>query len=661
MPVTLDTLPDEVLGSIVKQLGFQSLCTAALLSKRWHGLVRPELFADVDLARRNAEETQELYDALFTEQDDLKPALGGASVRSLSFSFVEDFLDTTELKAKQNITRKLVTSLESISTLELGISLLNKGTAAFGVAVLPAIVSFLDVIKDKVGNVELTLDVFDGTDESLEEEDERPGDRSDLVSKLASISAAMPRNLVSVLHLTGVEVPTFPPSFARLFTNTALKELVLRDCGGALKSLPVIPNLTKLANFWTRPHLCALQSTFDICKSSMTSLESLHLQSVLLEEVPSARTCSAPFALPHLTQLRVGDNQFGAGSILEKVATGTALPRLALLILEMDDILDPDADLAGRIGNFESLRRIVLIEGARKQGPAQMTDGTPFRELSQACAARDIHIECKVSPVCSTPAGLALAFERMKTFSTSLAHVSMNLQETALLKVENLPKLTLHNTKQIMVGVSGLTALRQEDMVPREQGVLQSTVGEVLRHLHAPNLIALQITIFMTDDSAFTNFDSVKQVLENGLFPKLERVAGAMMAGPGMSGAYFEEYAESFRQLCTSKGIDSAALNFVSNEDLFDNLLDEDDDESIASEDVDGWESEDGDEDVLGEPDEDLAESDGGESGYGEDTSLLQLRAQHEKDVVESSDSDYAPEGESDNNGDSDDSWMTEE
>ncbi|KAK9895225.1 hypothetical protein P389DRAFT_211846 [Cystobasidium minutum MCA 4210] len=667
MPRSIDSLPDEVLRIVVRQLTLHPLRRASVLSKRWYELCKPELFSKIDLARRSdVTDLQAFHDALFVAHDGRQAPLVGSHVTKLCYNFTEDFLDLEELAAKRKVSSEMIRSLKGISVLKLELSLVTEANPVFDDALFPAIKSFLDVVRNKVDSIDLHLVAFGGMDFALEDDedgfeaDEGHGSNAndDAISmKLAAISKALPVNKLRRLRLDGIECKTLPPSFIRLFTSPALVdiEISVEESGKAFMSLPPVPNLSKLAVNWGEADTSSVQIAERLCKNSANSLKTLKLRSMLPEGLAFPLTVSPRrMPLPQLSHLHIAADGLDFDFLLDRVLSYNQVPRLTKLTLEMDDIIQFKVDLAGHISHVQSLRKIVLIEESSRKDMTTTAAQANFKSLINMCTSRGIGIDCVISPfTCQTPADLAIVFERLDILSTMLVDVSLNVKTDALFEVHELRTVVLPRLEELLVSITNARTVGEYARGSDRSS--KPTIGDLFRHLQAPNLKHLQTTIMATDEFSRKNFESLEQSIEHGMYSKLDRVVGTIMSSARVP---LEDRLETFTHVCDKKGIDCSGMEIIDNGAMMGGLLREDDDESIASDDLESEDAEDH-QNTPSSPGHDAAGSESGESGYGEDVSSLRHNHRSDKDIDDGA-SDSVVSSRSMDSTDTDDSWMTD-
>lgn len=675
MPPTLETLPEELVGIIIKQVTTRALTQLSLVSHKWHKAVYPELFSALTLSSRTSAGIAELYEDLFDESS----AVGGVSlsrehIQGIDYSFSESDTDQGELRHKLAASSRVLNALRSVSVLELGLSLSDESSDSFGTILLPAIKSFFDDIRTKVKSIDMSIDVA-ASMSFLEESDD--ASHEELTMKMTRICDLVPTQLVTSICFVGVELDSMPPPLERLLNSTALKEVSIQDCNKSFNCLPQIPNLDDLSISWggLGQETCAMKAAFDICQNSAPTLKSLRLQNVLPRDVPVPGGWSTMLPLPVLTRLQISDSHSGIGSLFDTLISHTSLPKLSTLVLELEDLFDMathvNQTLEQKLGN---LRRLAFVgSGSRRDPEVGTPDAAAYYRLEETCREKGIHLEVSVSARCATAFELAYEAMRLEILASHLIYISLRCHSAVKSGIKNLPYMHFPIVRRLLLGFSGSmtspaadSSAQNDKDAEEEAPVLKS----LFDHFRCPSLAVLQPTVFINDQTGSKNLAELEDTIKDGTYPCLERLAGAVMAPPGMPAKNLEALKEVITLACEARDIDCTGLNFISRDDLGgDEEVDEGNDHpdvSEASEVRSSQEEDEGDSIILIDDSDNEetsinAESDSGESGYAESTTLLQCLDKASSDS-NSEDPDYVPNDKSSGSSStSEDSWLTDE
>jgi hypothetical protein len=612
MVLARPNFPDEILSLIVRQLDKRSLRQSALVSKRWHKLAQPELFYEIDLARRNAAEVEHLYNDLFAPKGDNEHgSLKGQHVHTITYSFHEEFRDETEMNDKLAATHDLFQALSGVSILELELVLSEEASPAFENIMLPAIRAFFDSTRDKVHALSLSIDIGQSMAFMEDEEEVSP---ECVTQKLSDIFALVPPGIISSLQLVNVAVTSLPSALTAALVSPAFKFLSLQDCGAqAFNLLPTVPNLEKLTVGWgaQSENQSALEAAYNIVKNSATTARSITLHNNCSWNMPLQQGWTSALALPQLTRLHLSDCHLGPNSLFDRIFSHTSVPLLRTLVLEMDDILESAQILWERLENLHHIRNLKLVQrGDKHDWVTTPIEPGYFKMLETRCSERHVVLESTIWVRCVTPDELAQEYKRLAIFGNSVTDVSINCRSGSLAQVSQLSPLLFPQVLQMSVVLSDISVLGFSDPAA-SQPAKADNLKALFDKVACPNLKTLRITLFVNNASAAGSYADIQQILHEGIYPSLEILEGGLIASP---------IEQQLQVACQVAGVDCSRLAFVSHEELNDGddgLAD--DEESIMSDEGADMLEDDSQSDASMRDDvqsSGCAKSDSGDSGY---------------------------------------------
>lgn len=668
MPPTFDTLPEELEALIIKQIPTNALKQLSLVSHKWHKLVHLELFSALTLDDRSAAEIEEMYSELFKASNAVGcVSLTGKHVRTIDYSFTECDLDEEELRSKTTAVAQILDALQSVSVLEVRLSLSDEASVTFEEILLPVMESFFATARDKVKAIEITIDIGASMAflEGLDDMDLEMGNQEPLTQKVSQFCDIIPPSLVTSLFFVETELASIPPSLGRILQSSSLKELSLQDCNESFISMPQIPNLEDLSISWSGEEQgdSAMGALFQSLSGSASTLKTLSLQAVLSTDVPlSGAGWSTVPSLPSLTRLQVADSHLGTGSLFDAVFSRSSLPKLSSLTLEVEDILASASYINARPNLFGGLRFLKLVEGGGKREPqGEVLYTAAYSRLQEICQQSDVDLEVSVSTRCSTPLELTQEAKRLEVFAANLTCIALNCNCEAQPGIHNLPHMHFPNVQRLLVGYCGSLTPRPTEKPELEVGMAPPALKSLFEHFECPKLTSLKLTVFIDDESATANLAELEGIIKEGIYPCLERLAGAVMSAPGMSAQAFEALEDAITTACEQRHVDCTSLSFMSRGELGYN---EEEDEDLSANggehSLDGAEDADSVNLTYDNDREDGSES--GESGYAEETSTLSQCLDKASSDSDSDDPDYVPgDTSSGSSGTSEDSWLTDE
>lgn len=550
----------------MKHLPNSSLKAVSLTNHALSKIAAPELFADIDLGKREPEQIRRMQADLFG------PRSSGRSrnlhVRSILVQLLEEACASGNVFGNKQVRRSVKTVSEFLvrgpSTEKFEISVCiyeNLSAKRFEAIVAPAISKYLESMKDKAGKLTLSIDdlAFEVPDEKQE---------LALISRVSHIVSLAAAYGLNELFLNGVNCSQIGSA---LSSDAAchIGLLSLQDCRG----LP--PN-------WTSPTLRSLRiswpggddieaavnlvTAYELICGCVNTLEHLVLQNIERFGNTGASVSIMPIVsrnkitLPVLRHLRVADGSTGVPYVLSTITKHFELPGLLKLVLETEDILA--CELQESLRQMPALRRLELEEG-RMFGKA-VPECNAFSVTADICKDRRIELSLTVSSLrCDTKEQMNSELSRLRILADFVRSFSISLSSVAYLASADCPIIALPHLRSLGLCITDCA----------DQAAVVNDVTTFLRLLAAPNLLSLNFTAFTKGELSL--LDQLVKLLQTRHFSRLETLDGACMASPNAPANVFRQHETAFQTSIAALGIDAQAFRFIDRSTLL-GLADED-------------------------------------------------------------------------------------
>lgn len=569
---SLTMLPDEVVSCILEKASHATLLKLSTVCRAINALVKPVLFQKLDLSMYRLSELSLLYDDLFHALPTGKQGpLHDVHVRTLEYRLAEQNYQPRDIDEGVQILIKILNSLKSVLSLTLDISLFihNDNDMSLRPAFSRALRRILDSCRLKVQQHELCLDTYAGV---------TPMDRAKAItaSKVDEIFAIYHLHSIASLRMNYLHMAHPPPEMkARLNTGT-LRDLWVLGGSDFWVSLDTLTNLRTFTFSWNSsdsPDLASFATVLRIIKASAGSLQKLALQNILGQEPGHLPRSLFPEELAHLLCVEITDNGVGEMSILGNLLAHIKLPNLRTLRLELEDIIDLDCDVSKLLSKLSSVKSIELSEHSMVRMHGSYISGSAYKVLEAQCSERKILLRTVYSSLrCDSASQFECEWARVALLSKSLSLLDLNFHPRALESIQSLSPACLPSVQRVSLSMRGVF----DNSLSNHESALETRWGSLLynllERLHARMALRLEVTCSVREKSAESTMQAFTKTFKMKLFPNLKEMSGTITAVPGTCPKTVLKEEGYLREACCSAGIDSVALEVVSNKRRLSNI-----------------------------------------------------------------------------------------